>query len=313
MEEQRSRRYQEPKRKLRKGRIFLLFIILAIAAGGVYMFLQFQAGKKIAEQAGDIQVDQAFVGDEPTGNIENFLLLGVDSRGEEKSRTDTMMLVSWNKETASLKLVSFMRDIYATIPGYQNYKLNTAYYLGGPQLVKDTISSMFDVAIHHYAVIDFKSFESLIDILAPNGVTLEVEKDMSEKIGVSLTQGTHQLTGQEVLGYARFRADQEGDFGRVARQQKVIEALKDEVLSIGNLKNIPKAVGAMQGYMVTDVTSREQLTKVLQLAVGGVSTEKMTIPAEGTYSFANKRGSGSVLEVDEAANQQIIQEFLGTP
>lgn len=85
---------------------------------------------------------------------------------------------------------------------------------------------MFGLPIHHYALIDFKNFESLVDILAPNGVEMDVEKDMSENIGVELKQGVHHLNGQELLGYARFRHDAEGDFGRVARQQKVIEALK---------------------------------------------------------------------------------------
>src|SRR5690606_37550652 len=137
----------------------------------------------------------------------------------EQSRSDTMMLLSRNKETNEIKLVSFMRDIYADIPGYKSYKLNTAYYLGGVQLLKDTLNTMFDIPIHHYAIIDFESFESLIDILAPNGIEIEVEKDMSEQIGVTLTQGVHDLNGKELLGYARFRQDAEGDFGRVERQQ----------------------------------------------------------------------------------------------
>ena len=54
---------------------------------------------------------------------------------------------------------------------------------------------------------------------------MDVEKDMSENIGVELKQGVHRLNGQELLGYARFRHDAEGDFGRVA-SAKVIEALK---------------------------------------------------------------------------------------
>lgn len=314
MEEQRERRYQPVmKKKLRYGRFILTLFVLALLAIGAYSFFQFQAGKQLAQEAGLIEPDTTFVGDTQSGGIENFLLLGVDSRGEEQSRTDTMMLVSWNKDTDEVKLISFMRDIYATIPGYQNYKLNTAYYLGGAQLAKDTISSMFDVEIHHYAVIDFKSFESLIDILAPNGVTIDVEKDMSEKIGVTLTQGTHQLNGQELLGYARFRADHEGDFGRVARQQKVIEALKNELLSVGNMKHIPKLVGATQGYVITDVSSAEQLTKVMQLATSGASIDKLTIPAEGTYDDDRISGIGSVLAIDQVANQQAIKAFLNTP
>ena len=168
---------------------------------------------------------------------------------------------------------------------------------------------MFDVPIHHYAIIDFKSFESLIDILAPDGVEIDVEKDMSTLIGVSLKQGVHKLNGQELLGYARFRHDAEGDFGRVKRQQQVIEALKDELLSINNSKNLPKLVGAAQGYVTTDVSSSDQLKTVLSMAVGGVNVSKMTIPAPGTYADLTVN-SAMVLDIDEEANKQLLHDFL---
>ena len=308
MEEQRERRYK--KKKLRKGRVFiitLLFLTLSIVG---YGYSQYQAGLKLAEDAAPVVEIEEFVPDDKDGETVNYLLLGVDSRGEEKSRTDTMMLVSWQKKTDDIKLVSFMRDIYADIPDYGRSRLNTAFYVGGVQLTKDTITEMFDVPIHHYAIIDFKSFESLIDILAPGGVEIDVEKDMSTLIGVSLKQGVHKLNGKELLGYARFRHDAQGDFGRVERQQKVIEALKDELLSLGNSKNLPKLVGAAQGYITTDVSSADQLKTVLSMAVGGINVSKMTIPAQGTYTDLRVSGLGAVLDIDEEANKQLLHDFL---
>lgn len=308
MEEQKQRRYK--KRKMRKGRVFFTALLLLILAVGVYGYSQFRAGQKLAGDAKPDGAVEDFVPDEKDGETVNYLLLGIDTRGEEHSRSDTMMLVSWQKKTDEIKLVSFMRDIYAEIPDYGNYKLNTAYYLGGVQLAKDTISQMFDVPIHHYALIDFKSFESLIDIMAPDGVDIDVEKDMSAHIGVSLTKGHHKLNGQELLGYARFRHDAEGDFGRVERQQKVIEALKNELLSVSNAKNLPKLVGAAQGYITTDVTSGEQLKTVLSMAVGGVEVSKMTIPAQGTYTDQRVSGLGLVLAIDQEENKQLLRDFL---
>ncbi|WP_431030369.1 LCP family protein [Lysinibacillus sp. LZ02] len=308
MEEQKERRYQ--RKRLRKGRVVFIVLILALLGIGTYGVMQYRAGLQLAGEANNA-TPEPFVPDEKEDETVNYLLLGIDTRGEEKSRTDTMMLVSWQKKTDEIKLVSFMRDIYAEIPGYQMYKLNTAYYLGGVQLTKDTITSMFDVPIHHYAIVDFKNFESLIDILAPDGVEIDVEKNMSANIGVSLTQGVQQLNGQQLLGYARFRMDREGDFGRVARQQKVIEALKDEVLSIGNVKNLPKLVGATQGYITTDISSSDQLKTVLGVAMsGGVEISKLTIPADGTYVDRNYSRVGDVLEIDKEANQQILHDFL---
>lgn len=204
-----------------------------------------------------------------------------------------------------------MRDIYADIPGYQSYKLNTAFYLDGVQLLKDTIQEMFDLPIHHYALIDFSSFESLVDIIAPNGVPVNVEKDMSEKIGVTLNKGQQNLNGQELLGYARFRSDAEGDFGRVGRQQLVMEILKDELLSIENIPNLPKFIGATEGYIQTDYSRSDKTKRVLDAIVSGkLEMEKMTIPVEGTYSFKNYSHAGSVIELDKNMNKEAITEFL---
>ncbi|MCS1381553.1 LCP family protein [Lysinibacillus sphaericus] len=312
MEEQDyTRRSQRPKkRRLRKGRALFTFLLLCVIVIAGYSIMQYRSGLQLATDTLVPQED--FSGDEVKDDIENYLLLGIDTRGEEKSRTDTMMVLSWNKKTNDVKLVSFMRDIYADIPGYQSYKLNTAYYLGGVQLLKDTLSNMFGLPIHHYALVDFKNFESLVDILAPNGVEMDVEKDMSEKIGVTLTKGTHNLNGQELLGYARFRHDAEGDFGRVARQQKVIEALKNELLAPQNLLNLPKFIGAAQGYVTTDYSSAGEIQQVLKMvSKGKVSIEKATIPIEGSYDFQNFSHAGSAIVIDEKANKAFLSKFLG--
>lgn len=306
-------RIERKKRKFRFGRFFLSILTLIIVGTLLYSIVQYKAGQKLAASQSQDPIE--FTGDSldvknPT--IENILVLGSDTRGEEKSRTDTMMLVSWNKETDEVKVISFMRDIYADIPGYKSTKLNTAYFLGGVQLVKDTVTSMFGIPIHHYALIDFESFETLVDIVAPNGVEIEVEKDMSEKIGVTLKKGIHKLNGKELLGYARFRADKEGDFGRVARQQKVMEALKEEVFKPVNVVHYPKFAGALQGYVQTDYSSAEEVKRVLSLAAsGGVEIEKLTIPVEHSYQFSSYEGAGSVIEIDVEQNKKALSEFIG--
>ncbi|MGE7835470.1 LCP family protein [Viridibacillus arvi] len=310
MQENQQTRVRKKRRKLRKGRVFFTLLLLLLVGGGVYGYTEYKAGLELAK--GQEQIKENFIGDKASSkNIENILLLGVDSRGEAKSRTDSMILVSWNKDTNDIKMVSFMRDIYADIPGYQSYKLNTAYYLEGVQLLKDTISNMFDVEINHYALIDFKSFESMVDILAPNGVEVNVDKDMSKNIGVKLKKGTQQLNGKELLGFARFRSDAQGDFGRVDRQQKALEALKKEVVSPGNYKNFPKLLGALQGYVQTDMTAKDELSLMASIIKGGdLNIEKLTIPVEHGYTFANYSHAGSVIEIDRALNNKALEEFL---
>lgn len=305
------KRKRRRKRRLRlRGIVFLLLI--ALIAVGVYAFLQFKSGESLAD--GIEQEPVTFDGDAANGDYENILVLGVDSRGEEQSRTDTMMLVTHDKVNDEIKLTSFMRDIYADIPGYQSYKLNTAYYLGGVDLLADTLRNMFGVEIHHYALIDFTSFESLVDIAAPNGVEIDVEKAMSEKIGVSLTPGVQKLNGKELLGYARFRSDNEGDFGRVRRQQQVIASMKDELVSISSIPKFPKLAGALQGYVQTDMPLTDQVKLATELTTGGGGeVDRLTLPVEDSYSYGNYSHAGSVLDIDVEQNKQALSEYLSQP
>lgn len=313
--------YEEPilkrtrKKKLRIGRVFFTLLFFSVIGIGLYAFFQYNAGKSIAE--GNIIDPGSFQGDGIHPNyatVENYLLLGIDDDGGERSRTDAMMVLSWDKTAGSIKVISFMRDIYAEIPGYKSYKLNTAYYLGGLQTVKDTITGMFGVPIHHYAIIDFDNFESIVDIAFPSGVEINVQKEMSEQIGVTLTPGLKQLNGKELLGYARFRADNEGDFGRVGRQQEVIAAMKAEAVRPGMILIAPKLAGALSNYIETDLTAKDEISKAISLLLKkGTEVEAMTVPIEGSYSFNSYSHAGSVIELDTAKNKEAISKFLDMP
>lgn len=312
MEEELKPSRSRRKRKRLRFRGILFLLLLAIVAVGIYAVVQFQSGYKLAENTDLPKME--FDGDPENADFQNILIIGVDSRGEEKSRSDTMMLMSHDKNTDEVKLTSFMRDIYADIPGYQSYKLNTAYYLGGANLLADTLREMFGVEIHHVAQIDFANFEQMVDIAAPNGVEVDVEKDMSEKIGVSLKKGVHDLNGKELLGYARFRADNEGDFGRVRRQQQVLAALKDEMISVSAIPKYPKLAGAVQGYIETDLPTSDQVKLAIELAKSGKSDiGRLTVPVKGTFWDARYPNAGAVLEIDVDQNRQALSEFLSQP
>lgn len=300
------------RRKLRIGRLFFTILFISFIVVGLYSYFQYREGTALAK--GNVIDPGSFQGDvvDPQNpSVENYLLLGIDDDGSGRSRTDTMMVLSWDKQEGSIRLVSFMRDIYADIPGYKSYKLNTAYYLNGVQTVKDTITGMFGIPIHHYAIVDFDNFESIIDIAFPDGVKINVQKEMSEKIGVTLMPGEQRLNGKELLGYARFRADAEGDFGRVARQQEVMNAVKDEALRPGMIFHVPKLSGALSGFIETDLTAKDEISKAFTLLMNGkADLETMTIPIEGTYEFNYYSHAGSVIELDISKNKEALAAFL---
>lgn len=301
------------RKKLRIGRVVITFLIVAFMAAGVFVLVQYNAGKSIAK--GNLINPGPFKGDGINPNypsVENYLLLGADNDGSGKSRTDTMMVLSWDKSAGNMRVISFMRDIYAEIPGYKSYKLNTAYYLAGVQTVKDTITGMFGLPIHHYAIVDFENFESVVDLAFPDGVEINVQKEMSEKIGVTLTPGIKKLNGKELLGYARFRADAEGDFGRVARQQEVIAAMKEEMMHPKMILAVPKLAGALSGYIQSNLSDKEEIARAATFVLRkGAKVETMTVPVEGSYTFKSYSHAGSVIEVDVAKNKEAISTFLG--
>ncbi|WGG43721.1 LCP family protein [Rossellomorea sp. DA94] len=304
-----SRLDRKTKRKKRGRKVILVLLILIFSLIG-YAAFQFYSGYKMAGED-QMQEDYKFNGVKDENGKVNVLLLGVDSRGEKKSRTDTMMLAQIDPKTNETKLVSFMRDIYAEIPGYKNYKLNTAFYLGGPELLRKTIKQNFDLDIQYYMIVDFKGFEQSVDILAPEGIEMDVEKAMSENIGVSLEPGVQNLNGKELLGYARFRHDENGDFGRVERQQKVIAALKDEALSIGGVTKLPKMAGSIQPYIQTNMSKLDQISIAKDILLSNTSDmDKLTLPVEGSYTNGSYSGVGSVLEIDLEENIQALKDFL---
>ncbi len=178
-------------------------------------------------------------------NVINVLLVGADTTANA-GNTDVMMLVSLNKETKQLKLVSFLRDSYLYIRGKDSSyctKLNAAFSMGGPECLVETIENNYKIEIDNYVMVNFKSFIEIID--AMGGVTVDVKKYEADynytKFHISLPYGEDvTLNGQQALCFCRIRGcDADGDVSRTRRQRQVIEAIIDKVTnaSVGDLNN----------------------------------------------------------------------------
>ena len=108
--------------------------------------------------------------------ILNVLLIGADTRkGETKGNSDTMILLSLDTKNKKLKLLSFMRDTWVSIPGYGENKLNAAFTYGGAELTVKTIQANYGIKIDRYAIVDFKSFKNIIDKLG--GIDIELTQE----------------------------------------------------------------------------------------------------------------------------------------
>ena len=131
--------------------------------------------------------------------VMNILLLGVDDyQANDVGRSDSMLLVSIDKRHQKIKVTSFMRDMYLSIPGYANNRINVAYSLGGAPLLVKTIEKNFGVDIDKYVIIDFEAFPSIIEALGGIEVTLsegeadEINRKSGEDPSLYVTAGTHK-------------------------------------------------------------------------------------------------------------------------
>ena len=239
------------------------------------------------------------------------MVLGADKEQGGISRTDSIMIAQYDYIHKKMKMMSVMRDIYADIPGNGQHKINSAYSIGGPELLRQTLKKNLSIDPEYYAILDFTGFEKMIDELEPNGVPIDVEKDMSKNIGVSLKKGHHRLNGKELLGYARFRHDEEGDFGRVRRQQQVMQSLKQELASLDTLPKLPRVAGILRGYLNTNMPDSALIQTGLNFGIrGDKKVDSITLPVPNTYQDIQSPMDGSALEIDKAKNKEEVQKFL---
>jgi LCP family protein required for cell wall assembly len=204
----------------------------------------------------------------PGMNRMNILLLGIDYNHDEKgiiytkgARSDTMMLVSLSNKAEFMNAVSIPRDTRILISekiGYE--KINAAYSYGGVNGSMETVSQFLGVPVHHYVVIKVHGAKKMLDAIG--GLPIDVEKDMDYDdnwghLHIHLKKGPQVLTGEQAVGYARFRKDEEGDRGRMRRQQQVIRALIDRLKSPTVAMSIPALAQAVKDTLETDLSIAE--------------------------------------------------------
>ncbi|MCY7778041.1 LCP family protein [Bacillus haynesii] len=305
-------RVRKPKRKRRKiiKRLFTLTLLVIIAAAG-YTYFEYKKG--LSESDGDFKEDGQFEFNGEGSDLDevNILVLGIDSRGEDHSRSDSMMVIHYNKKQKQPKLISIMRDSYVDIPGYDKQKVNAAYAYGGPELVRKTLKDSFDLDINYYAIIDFKGFAKIVDAVAPDGIEVDVPKKMSYGIGMTLQPGKQVLHGDRLLGYVRFRHDRESDFGRVRRQQEVFSKLQKEAVSMGNIAQLPKLWGLVDPYIETNIPNGVIFSVGKDFLLGSVKeTKSLRLPVDGSFTNKDDPKYGAVLDLDLEQNKEELKRFL---
>ncbi len=247
--------------------------------------------------------------------VKNVLLIGVDGKTEEGSlRSDSMILVSLDAVHSKIKLSSFMRDSWVSIPDYKYAKLNAACSRGGPQLVVDTIEYNFGVNIDDYILVDFEMFTNIIDALG--GVDVEVTQKEAKFINrttrhtVESGESVH-LDGAKALVYCRIRK-LDSDHMRTLRQRKVITAIINQTKQAG-ISALIGAVFDVLPMIETNMSAFEIALLSFRAAPAAIfyDIESARIPTDDLSWSANKNGA-SVVELDIEANAQYLYDFIYT-
>ena len=224
-------------------------------------------------------IDWATIGNDrkmSSKNVINVLLIGADSRnGTNSGNTDVMMLISVNKKTKELKLVSFFRDSYLYVEGNKNSyctKLNAAYSMGGPETLIQTIENNYKIEIDNYVMVNFESFEKIVD--AMGGVTVDVQQYEADynykKFKVELPVGEDvTLNGEQALCFVRIRnCDSDGDVSRTRRQRMVIESMISRAKN-SSVSEIKKYIDILLPYVDTGYKKTEIVSMGIKALTGG--------------------------------------------
>jgi LCP family protein required for cell wall assembly len=213
----------------------------------------------------------------------NFLLIGSDKRSGTSFRTDTMVVAILRPNEGQVSLISIPRDLWVSIPGWDNNRVNTAYQHGistgypggGPGLLKDTIQYNLGIRIDHTAMVDFDGFRKIVDTLG--GVDIPVScpytdwklidpsynpENENNWFLYTVNPGVIHMDGDIALWYARSR-QKSSDFDRGRRQQEVLRAIFTQALQAGTLTRIPELYNNVKDSVETDLG----LGDILQLSL----------------------------------------------
>ena len=194
----------------------------------------------------------------------NILVMGVDKREDDVGRSDTLFLVSIDPKRQQIFQLSIPRDTRLLIPGYGWDKVNHAYSLGGKDLTVETVEGFLGVKIQHTVEIDFQGFYRIVDAIG--GVEIDVEKrmyyedpwDQDGGLVIDLRPGLQRMNGRTAITYVRYR-DEDGDIGRIERQQKFMKAVIDQVSRPAIITRLPAIISEVSSAVETDLSTLELL------------------------------------------------------
>lgn len=330
--------------KTKKFKIFTVALIIILAVGGYFAWKTGYTLNKISgsqNSALSSLLGSGTTPQEQDGRV-NILLLGM--RGVNMPGggllADSIMIASFDTKNNKVAMISVPRDLYVQIPGTnERGKINSVYShwesggrsQGIPKM-EEMMQTITGLKIDHAVVINFAGFQKLID--AVGGVDVKLSKAFYEtqqfvegnECGGSFTlpAGSNHLNGEKALCYARARV-QTNDFDRSKRQQVILKALKDKMISLGTLADFNKVnniLNIIGDNVKTDMTPDEMKgfyeqysnmegADIAQRVFENSEKGLLEVPAAGTglgYVLVPRAGQDNYSQLQDASLNVFTQE-----
>ena len=249
-----------PRKASKKRRIWpwllMLAVFLTAALGGAYF-----ASNSLTEKPLEKKQSEELLTAKDKATI---MIMGVDERDDDVGRSDTLMIASIDPKTNQASLLSVPRDTRVKIKGHGFDKVNAAYAYGKEKLSQDTVENLLGVNIDHYIIINTKSFKKIIDAIG--GIDIDVPKRMHYEdpwdddggLIIDFQPGMQHMDGAKAVTYVRYR-DEEGDLGRIRRQQDFVRACMEKIVSPAIIPKLPSVIKEVMGSIETDLSFRQLL------------------------------------------------------
>ncbi|MBO6303523.1 MAG: LCP family protein [Selenomonadaceae bacterium] len=280
---------QERENLLKKNKffmvMFLLFCFMAAVLAGAYFASHTIPTKKNLPK--DETREELLTAKDKT----IIMIMGIDPRELEHDvgRSDTLMVATVDPFIDRASLLSIPRDTRVYIPKYGYDKINAAYAYGSERLTKRTVEDFLGISIDHYILIDTRSFVKIIDAIG--GVDIDVEKRMRYEdpwdddggLHIDLYPGMQHMDGKTAITYVRYR-DEEGDIGRIERQQKFMKACMDKLTSPSIITKIPALATEVIAAIKTDLSTTDLIAlagTMIKAQKNGLRTEM--VPGKPMY------------------------------
>lgn len=284
------------------------------------------------EELGEVDYGQS-------GRVVNILVVGQDSReGEEHKLSDTIMLLTLNKETRTLTMTSFLRDSYVKLPDYYRghtcgwNRINTSYALGyswygdagAMEMLNLTLANNYGVNVDGNVEISFDTFTEIVD--AVGGVDIDLQGDeytiMCQRVeewwylDVELHEGVNTLDGKTALLYARERHanNADNDMNRAERQRKVLSQIITKCAQM-SLTDLNAMIDRVLPGIITNISDEDIAMYITELTpyLLDLKFESNQCPADGTYKGEMVElpdGLSGVLKIDFEANKKIMSAIV---